>query len=340
MVRETGVQSQVESYQRFKKWYLMPPCLAQHYKVGIKGKMEQSREWSSALHYSSMWKLLKRKVSGHPRLRSPTLLTIYIIIKSHCWHGLPWFSLTPSLSSIAPGRLFKLLPASTQSWWRYVFASRQTLAHSYATVYRRTSLMSSSLLLQQCPACLVRDTWMFYEIGGKWPYSCCFAGFSYIAGKVDNTLFLNRIGPKIEKILRKHQNFFRRNRSKTLQIITIHRIIEGVRAKSLGATQLFVDFSIHREKMEQIFIAYGLPKETVTALYMLYRNIKVKVCSPDGNTDFFNIVAGFLQRDTLAPYLFINCLDFVLRTKLFGSNKRKWLYAKKSQEADDIPQKL
>ena len=27
MVRETGVQSQVESYQRLKKWYLIPPCL-------------------------------------------------------------------------------------------------------------------------------------------------------------------------------------------------------------------------------------------------------------------------------------------------------------------------
>ena len=27
MVRETRVQSQVESYQRFKKWYLIPPCL-------------------------------------------------------------------------------------------------------------------------------------------------------------------------------------------------------------------------------------------------------------------------------------------------------------------------
>ena len=25
--RQTGVQSQVESYQRLKKWYLLPPCL-------------------------------------------------------------------------------------------------------------------------------------------------------------------------------------------------------------------------------------------------------------------------------------------------------------------------
>ena len=27
MVRKTGVQSQVESYQRLNKWYFMPPCL-------------------------------------------------------------------------------------------------------------------------------------------------------------------------------------------------------------------------------------------------------------------------------------------------------------------------
>ena len=34
--------------------------------------------------------------------------------------------------------------------------------------------MSSSLLLQQCPACLVRLTWIVFVIGGRWPYSCCF----------------------------------------------------------------------------------------------------------------------------------------------------------------------
>ena len=49
MARETEVQSQVESYQRLKKWYLMPPYLIQHYKVRIKRKMEQSTEWSSPL---------------------------------------------------------------------------------------------------------------------------------------------------------------------------------------------------------------------------------------------------------------------------------------------------
>ena len=68
---------------------------------------------------------------------------------------------------------------------------------------------------------------------------------------------------EIEKILRKNQNGFRRNRS--TQILTIRQIVEDVRAKNLEATILFVDFckafdSIPREKMEQILQAYDLPK--------------------------------------------------------------------------------
>ena len=49
---------------------------------------------------------------------------------------------------------------------------------------------------------------------------------------------------------------------------------------------------------------------------MLYRNTKVKVLFLDRDTDYFDIVAGVLQRDTLAPYLFIICLDYVLRTSI------------------------
>ena len=47
---------------------------------------------------------------------------------------------------------------------------------------------------------------------------------------------------------------------------------------------------------------------------MPYKNTEVKVCTPDGHTDFFDIVAGMLQGDTLAPYLFIVCLEYVLQT--------------------------
>ena len=145
--------------------------------------------------------------------------------------------------------------------------------------------------------------------------------FTSIADKVYNALLWNRIEPKINNILRKNQNGFRRNRFTTSQILTIHRILEGVRAKNIQATLLFVDFtkafdSIHRGKIEQILLAYGLPKETVAAITILYRKTKVKVRSPDGDTEYFDIVAGVLQEDTLAPYLFIICLHYIFRTSI------------------------
>ena len=82
-----------------------------------------------------------------------------------------------------------------------------------------------------------------------------------IATKIHNALLRNRIEPQIDNILRKNQNDFRRNRSTTSQILTIRRILEGVRAKKQLATILFVDFtkaydSIHWGKMEQILLAY------------------------------------------------------------------------------------
>ena len=68
--------------------------------------------------------------------------------------------------------------------------------------------------------------------------------------------------------------------------------------------------------MEQIQLANDLPKETVAAIIMLYKNFKVKVRSPDGDTDYFDIAAVVLQGDTLAPHLLIICLDYVLRTSI------------------------
>ena len=38
-----------------------------------------------------------------------------------------------------------------------------------------TLLMSSTLLLQQCLACLDHFTLMVLEMGDKWPYTCCFS---------------------------------------------------------------------------------------------------------------------------------------------------------------------
>ena len=125
----------------------------------------------------------------------------------------------------------------------------------------------------------------------------------------------------MKKILRKNQNGFPRNQFTTSQILTIPRILEGVRAKDLEVTLLFVDFSksfdsIHRGKMNQMLLAYGHPKETVAAIMMLYKNMKIKVRSPKGDTNFLVIIADVLQGDILVSYLFIIWCDHIFRTSI------------------------
>ena len=115
----------------------------------------------------------------------------------------------------------------------------------------------------------------------------CSITLTSIAAKIYNVLLLNHIEPEIKKILRKNQDGFWRNRSTTSQILTICWVL-GVYAKNLETKFLFVDFSkafnsIHRGKIEQILLAYGLLKETVEAIIVLYKNTKVKVHSLDGD---------------------------------------------------------
>ena len=60
-----------------------------------------------------------------------------------------------SLSFIASGRSSGRHPVSSHSCWMYVRAGRPAFPRPYVGVHKSTSLTSSSLLLQQCPACLV-----------------------------------------------------------------------------------------------------------------------------------------------------------------------------------------
>ena len=86
------------------------------------------------------------------------------------------FSQYPSLWSIAFGRSSRLYPVLAHSCCMYVLAGRPAFARPCEGVHWISSLMSSPILLQQCPACLVRLTWIVFVIGGKLPYSCYFVG--------------------------------------------------------------------------------------------------------------------------------------------------------------------
>ena len=139
-----------------------------------------------------------------------------------------------------------------------------------------------------------------------------------IAAKIFNRLILNRIRPHIEPLLRPNQNGFRAERSTTSHILALRRLIEGIKDKNLECVITFIDFkkafdSVHRGKMLKILTAYGIPNTIVEAINTMYSSTKAVVLSPDGETEAFEILAGVLQGDTLAPYLFIIVLDYVMR---------------------------
>ena len=99
-----------------------------------------------------------------------------IIIHIMSWHqrGYPW----PSLTTIS---YRPLLPVSLQGYipYRYrvaVWAGCPAFARLWERVHKNISLMSLSLLLQQCPSCLVRQILIVFVMSGRWPYSCCFVG--------------------------------------------------------------------------------------------------------------------------------------------------------------------
>ena len=58
------------------------------------------------------------------------------------------------------------------------------------------------------------------------------------------------------------------------------------------------------------------PTFLVIQLFQIFIYFYTFYIKPDGDTDYFDIVAGVLQGDTLAPYLFIIYLDYVLRTSM------------------------
>ena len=141
------------------------------------------------------------------------------------------------------------------------------------------------------------------------------------AAKIFNKMILLRIRPEIEKVLRKNQNGFRPGRSTTTQVLSLRRLIEGITEKQLTAILLFVDFSkafdsIHRGTMLSILRAYGIPEVLIRSIGALYEGTTSTIRTPDGDTDFFQVLAGVLQGDTLAPYLFVIVLDYVLRTSI------------------------
>jgi hypothetical protein len=97
--------------------------------------------------------------------------------------------------------------------------------------------------------------------------------------------------------------------------------------KDAKVVAIFVDFckafdSISWIQIEAILYAYQVPVELVQAVMSIYHGAKAGLRDSEGQVSddtTFNLSVGVLQGDTLAPYLFVIVMDFVLRTAMNDS---------------------
>ena len=77
--------------------------------------------------------------------------------------------------------------------------------------------------------------------------------------------------------------------------------------------------------MFEILKLYGIPDQIIAAIKVMYTGTSSTVLSADGETPSFPILAGILQGDTLAPFLFIIVVDYVLRISVDSISEKGYM---------------
>jgi hypothetical protein len=95
----------------------------------------------------------------------------------------------------------------------------------------------------------------------------------------------------------------------------------GSTTKNASLISTFIDFSkafdsVDWNYIENILFSYDVPIETVDAVMSVYYGATAAVKSDGDISEFFDLGVGVLQGDTLAPYLFVIVLDWVMRNAI------------------------
>uniref|UniRef100_A0A1I8HXR8 Reverse transcriptase domain-containing protein n=1 Tax=Macrostomum lignano TaxID=282301 RepID=A0A1I8HXR8_9PLAT len=123
--------------------------------------------------------------------------------------------------------------------------------------------------------------------------------------KLFNRLLLDRLQSVMDPYLRYEQNGFRPQRGTVTQILALRRVIEEARIRQSTLIIVFVDFrkafdSVFRASLPFDLRAYRVPQQLIDPV------LRYSSCCGNGGR----------PGDTLAPFLFVLLLDWVLRTAL------------------------
>ena len=142
--------------------------------------------------------------------------------------------------------------------------------------------------------------------------------------KLINKLLLARTCDIIKPQLLGVQSGFCTGRSTVEQTMALHCILDMCRVSKRMTTIIFVDFnkalnSIDRHDIPIVLSKYGVSELLIANVMQFYIGTSAVVATAHKNTGKFQTTSGVLQGDSLAPFIFITQLDYVLCETLLNN---------------------
>jgi hypothetical protein len=160
--------------------------------------------------------------------------------------------------------------------------------------------------------------------------------------KVLCKVITQRLGPALDKILRKEQSGFRPGRGCIEHISALRNIIEQCSEWQRELYIAFVDYekafdSLHRDSLWRILRAYGVPTKIVSIIKQFYHQFS---CSAGSSDLSFEVKSGVRQGCVMSGLLFIVAVDWIT-TKATEDTRRgiRWTPFTQLEDmayADDI----
>ena len=160
-----------------------------------------------------------------------------------------------------------------------------------------------------------------------------------IPGKVLSRIILERMKDEVDILLRKNQAGFRRNRSCTDQIAALRIIIEQSMEFNSPLYINFIDYSkafdsIDRKTLWKIMAHYGIPDKLINLIKSMYSNSGGQILYKGKLSVFFEIATGVRQGCLLSPFLFLLCIDWIMKNST--SDKRTGIQWTITELLDDL----
>ena len=161
-----------------------------------------------------------------------------------------------------------------------------------------------------------------------------------VPSKILTRIILNRLKDAVEERLRPEQAGFRKDKSCTDQIATLHIIIEQSLEWQSTLYLNFIDFqkafdSVDREVTWKLLQHYGIPPVFMNLIQQLYDNATCQVIHNGKLTEPFDVKTGVRQGCLLSPMIFLMVVDWVMReTTKDGKTGVQWTLTQCLEDLD------